>query len=153
VSRAQRLRARKAEPREQRSSVTSRLGARHTLVLKRQTRVVERAPPRKQAIALRHQRATLQTRHSRSLAAHGHGSGVRLVQARDERQQRRLADTAPADDPQPTVCRHADVDAVEHALPAQHAHHTGERNAAVRVRPRRGFHLEHRLRHTLPSPA
>jgi hypothetical protein len=76
-------------------------------------------------------------------------AAVGLLEAGDEREQRRLAGAAAADDPDPPPRRHVQVEAVEHGASAEHA------ADALGGDPACGLELrfDQRLRRPLPSPA
>ena len=75
-------------------------------------------------------RAVLEAARRRLPARHPDDATVGLVQPGDEREQRGLAGSAAADDPEPLVRRDVQVDAVQHRLAAEDANDAGQRDPA-----------------------
>ena len=151
--RTQPLRPLQAEPLEQRRRAPACLRRGTPAFSSASARVVERRPPGQQAIALRHQRATGKPRGRRRLAADRRSAGVRLVEPRDEREQRRLAGAAPADDPD---AGHAAGTSRSTPSSTRCPPSTRTTPSSATPSPSAGLAVldfENRVRHALPSPA
>src|SRR5262249_42986077 len=102
-----------AEPREQRPGLLSGLGPGDSPVFQRDGRVVEGGPPRKQQVALRHERAPGQAVLGGGGPLDVHLTGIRVDKPSDDVQQGGFAAAARPDDPDPGVLRYLEVNAAQ----------------------------------------